>query len=49
MNKTPFGRIKSEIAPIGYTYSVDLEMHYDNVDYNIGLSDALFKQSNLKR
>jgi len=24
-------------------------MQYDNVDYNIGLSDALFKQSNLKR
>jgi outer membrane lipoprotein-sorting protein len=24
-------------------------MQYDNVDYNIGLSDALFEQSNLKR
>ena len=24
-------------------------MQYDNVDYNIGLSDSLFEQSNLKR
>ena len=24
-------------------------MQYDNVDYNIGFSDSLFEQSNLKR
>jgi len=24
-------------------------MQYDNVDYNIGLSDSFFEQSNLKR
>ena len=30
-------------------YGPETLMQYDNVDYNIGLSDSLFEQSNLKR